>query len=87
MLPDVRNSIFNKDEDRAAKLDVVVKNKLFPWYEKLAKRLESSTYIGGEEISIYDFGIAGIILNIVTNPNAKDAEYWKTIWAQAPDRV
>jgi len=60
---------------------------LQPWYEKLHKRLEDSKFIGGEKISIYDFGIAGIILNVVTNPNAQDAEYWKMIWFKAPPSV
>jgi len=53
----------------------------------LDKRLQYSKFVGGDKISIYDFGIAGIILNVVTNPNATDAQYWKEVWLKAPSGV
>ena len=38
-------------------------------------------------MTTHDFTIAGMYVNLILNPNAKDAEFWAKIWDQTPERV
>jgi len=79
--------MFGGDEGRAEKLKEASDKYLVPWMDKLAARLADRKYLCGDSITIYDMTAAGIITNLLTNPSAKDAEFWKTVWATAPDAV
>jgi len=80
-------ALFSKDEDRAEKVKELAEKYFVPWMALLATRLEKTKFLCGETMSVYDMSVAGVLCNLVTNPTAIDAEYWKTLWATAPARV
>ena len=80
-------AIFSQAEDRGDKVKELADKHLVPWMSKLEARLEKTKFICGDSLCVYDMSVAGVISNLILNPNAKDAEYWKTLWAAAPARV
>ena len=84
---DVTGPIFSSADDRQDKLAAAVEKRVIPWYTQLEGRLKDRKFICGETITIHDFRVAGPLTNLVCNEKAKDAEYWKTVWAKAPERV
>jgi len=79
--------IFGGEEGRQEKLKEASDKYFVPWFEKLEARLKDRKYLCGETLTTHDMCVAGIISNMLTNPNAKDAEFWKGVWEAAPARV
>ena len=48
---------------------------------------EGKKYLTGDTLSIYDFQCGPIFTDLICNPNAKDAEMWKGVYAAVPDRI
>ena len=47
------------------------------WYNKVDEFLPADKrFLTGDSISIYDFQVAGILTNMINNPNSKDAAIW-----------
>lgn len=57
------------DADKLAEEAILV--KLPPVLDVLAKNLPDTKFIAGDQVTIYDFTIAGWFTNLVLNPNAK----------------
>ena len=54
----------------------------------IAKNLkDDQKFLCGNKLTTHDFTIAGIFVNLVTNPNAKDADWFKAQYEGTPDRV
>lgn len=88
-LPKVAPFILSKDDDRKEKLapaiDEWVTNK---WFIKVAEFLsDDKKYLTGDTLTVNDFVVAGVLTNLVCNPNSKDPEIWSAAWEKAPDRV
>ena len=79
--------LFSTAEDRDAKRNEATEKYFVPFFDKLATRLADRQYLCGETLTVYDMSVGGVLINLFTNPSAKDAEYWATIWAAAPDKV
>ena len=58
------------------------------WYEKVSAFLPADKkFLAGDQLTIYDFMVAGFMTNMLTNPNTKDPEKWAAAWEKAPDRI
>lgn len=80
--------IFSQAPDRNEKLKEAAETHFPPYFEKLASFLPADKkYLTGDTLTIYDFQCAGLMTNLLCNPNAKDADMWKAIWDKAPERV
>ena len=44
-------------------------------------------FLCGNKLTLHDFTVGGIFLNLVVNPNSKDPEFWAKQWETTPDRV
>ena len=70
-------------------MEQAVSSYFGPWMEKLEKRLPADKkYLCGDDLTIYDFLVAGIFTNVVCNPRAKDAALWQKHYEEkGPARV
>lgn len=44
-------------------------------------------FLTGDAVTIWDIQIAGMMCNLLCNPNAKDKDLWASVWEKAPDRL
>lgn len=44
-------------------------------------------YLAGDTLIATDFVVAGVMTNLIGNPNSKDPEIWAAVMEGAPDRV
>ena len=69
-------------------MEKAVSTHLHPWMAKLEKRLSADKkYLCGDELTIFDFIVAGFFTNVICNPSAKEAQLWATHYEKAPERV
>ena len=79
---------FSKEEGAAEKYKEIVEAKLVPFIATVAAALPADKkYICGDDITIYDFVVAGMFTNFICSPTAKYAELFAEKYAAAPDRV
>ena len=88
MLPKVAPAIFSGADDRVEKLKAVADEWVPKWSAGVCKFLsDDKKFLAGDHVTIYDFQVAGFIVNLFRNPNAKDAALWATYWETVPDRL
>ncbi len=77
-----------KPEERDAKMEVAAAEYLkgAAHVERILSQREDK-FICGNKLTIHDFTVGGIFLNLLINPNAKDVEFWAKLWESTPDRV
>ena len=58
-------------------------------FNKLTENLsDNARFLAGNELTIYDFTVAGIIINLICNADARDSVIWEKAWDEhATDRV
>ena len=77
-----------KNPEREAKYENIGKE-----YEKAAAHLartlsqKDHKFICGDKLTTHDFTVGGLWLNLFTNPNSKDPEFWAKLYEASPDRV
>ena len=88
MLMKVASPIFSKAETRDADLQAAIDEWIPKFYEKLVLFLPADKkFLTGDQVTIYDIQVAGLLVNLITNPNAKDVAKWAAAWEKAPERV
>jgi glutathione S-transferase len=66
-----------------------IKEKHFPNFCAILERHlpADAKFINGDSLTTADFTVGGWIINLILNPNAKDAAFFAELWATAPARV
>lgn len=84
----IRDAI-KSSENRQENMEKAVSMYLGPWMDKLEKRLPADKkYLCGDQLTIYDFTVAGYFTNVICNPHAKEAPLWQQQYEEkAPARV
>lgn len=84
----MRDAMRSTAPDRKEKVHKAVKAHLVPFMEKVAQRLNPHfKFLCGNELTIYDFTVAGYFTNMICNPNAQEAQIWAEYYAKGPERV
>lgn len=88
-IPKVAPAIFSAADDRKEKLAALVEEWIVgKWFGKVTEFLtDDKKYLAGDNLTSSDFCVAGVITNLICNPNAKDPEIWAPAWEKAPDRL
>ena len=80
--------VFCKPEEKEAKMEIAAADyaKACGHIARVLSQREDK-FICGNKLTLHDFTVGGIFLNLVVNPNSKDPEFWAKQWKTTPDRV
>lgn len=78
---------FMPEEQRAPAIKEIMDVHMPAWLANLEKALPSTKLLCGDSSTIYDFQLGGGIVNLIINPNAKDAALWAPAWEKAGPKV
>lgn len=89
VLQKVGAKIFSQSPERDEELQEAINTYIPGWFKKVAERLpENARFLTGDELTIYDFTVAGILVNLICNADARDSAMWQKVWNDdAPERV
>ena len=84
----VKFVFLSKPEEKEANGEIAAADytKAVGHFAKVLSQREDK-FICGNKLTLHDFTVGGIFLNLVVNPNHKDTEFWDKQWAATPDRV
>lgn len=86
--PNIGPKTFSTADNRLEVLQAGCDKYMPTVYAKMQEFLPADKkYLTGDAVTIWDIQIAGVFINLLLNPNAKDPEFWKTEWAKAPERM
>ena len=78
---------FQPEEPRAAAIKEVIDTHMPVWLAALEKALPSTKLLCGDTSTIYDFQLGGAFVNVICNPNSKDAALWGPAMEKAGPKV
>ena len=50
-------------------------------------KLDVGKYVVGDQLTIYDFQVAGFFTNVVLNPHSRDYELWQESFKDASPQI